>query len=453
MIEAERGVIGCVLIDQSCLYDIYGKLEPEMFENEFCGDVYREMLVMYDCGKKINLMDLSQQMENHKYDSQFVAEQLKECLQASPTSVLAKNYAHTIVNEYKSRVVKELFSRVSLRPKDINDSIAECLLKLESLQQSEESGLRSMKQIVEENQGNYFTENKVTSGIRLGFEELDENLGDLPKGDVTVVAARPAVGKSAFVAQVVTHLCDKGLKVGYFNLEMREQQVYERFVSNLGELSLLRVKRAVAFLGNEKEKFEKANEKLKSYNLFISPSRKVSRIKAACRHQNFDVIVIDHLQLTQSDKKWSGNRNGEIGENSREIKAFAMSLGVHVILISQLNRLVEQREGKEPNLADLRESGDIEQDASNIIFLWNLSDKENLRSFKGLKVEKNRDGLPMKEGLEFVGEQMRFKEVEDSFEKFKASVKDREKGIGEFVSAEGQDTPFDKRNRKIGENW
>lgn len=115
MIEAERGILGCVLIDQSCLYDIYGKLEPQMFADEFCSDTYREMLAMYDCGKKINLMDLSQQMENHKYDSQFIAEQLRECLSVTPTSVLAKNYANTIINEYKARTVKELFSRVKWR--------------------------------------------------------------------------------------------------------------------------------------------------------------------------------------------------------------------------------------------------------------------------------------------------------------------------------------------------
>lgn len=453
MIEAERGILGCVLIDQSCLYDIYGKLEPQMFADEFCSDTYREMLAMYDCGKKINLMDLSQQMENHKYDSQFIAEQLRECLSVTPTSVLAKNYANTIINEYKARTVKELFSRASLRPKDIDDTIAECLLKLEGLKQAEESNLRSMKQIVAENKGNYFNENKVTSGIRLGFDKLDECLGDLQKGDVTVIAARPAVGKSALVAQIVASMCGKGLKVGYFNLEMRETQVYERFLSNIGELSLARIKRAKAFLGDEQEKFEKANEEMSNYNLYISSSRKVSKIKAECRHQNFDVIVIDHLQLTQSDKKWNGNRNGEIGENSREVKALAMSLGLHAILISQLNRLVEQREGKEPNLADLRESGDIEQDASNIMFIWNLSEKENLRSYKGAKVEKNRDGVPMREGLEFVGEHMHFEESESNFEEFKAEVRQMEKGEGRFVSADGVDTPFDNGISSIVKKW
>ena len=176
-------------------------------------------------------------------------------------------------------------------------------------------------------------------------------------------------------------------------------------------------------------------------------------MKAECRHQNFDVIVVDHLQLSESDRNWNGNRNGEIGENSRKLKALGMELKAHVILISQLNRAVEIRDNKEPNMADLRESGDIEQDASNIMFIWNLSDKENLRSYKGLKVEKNRNGVLMREGLEFDGEHMQFVEAESNFEKFKAEVKQMEKGEGRFVDADGMDTPFDNGISRIVKKW
>lgn len=445
MLEAEKGILGCVLIDQSCLYDIYGKLEPNMFVDEFCGDAFREMLAMYDCGKKVNLMDLAQQMEGHKYDAEYVSNQLKECVVYSPTSSMAKSYAGTIIKEYKARTVRELFSRVSLMPKDIEETISECLLQLESLHNAEECGLKPMKQIVQENKDNYFIPNKPTSGIRLGFYKLDECLGDLPKGDVTVIAARPSVGKSALVSEIIGKMCQKGLKVGYFNLEMRESQVYERFLSSIGGLSLLRIKKANAFLGDEQDKFEKTNKSISDYNLFISASRRVSKIKAECRHQDFDVVVIDHLQLTQSDKGWHGNRNGEIGENSREIKSMAMQLRCHVILISQLNRSVEHRDNKEPMLADLRESGDIEQDASNIIFIWNLSDNEKYKAYKGVSVAKNRQGVLMKEGMKFDGEHMQFQERQEDFDKFKLHVKTLEKG-NDFTSVSSSDTPF-------GSNW
>lgn len=441
MLKAEEGIIGCVLIDQSCLYDIYGRLEPKMFADEFCADAFREMLVMYDCAKKINFMDLAQKMEGHKYDAKTVVSQLKECLISSPSSVMAKTYAATIIKEYKARTVKELFSRISLMPKDIDDTISECLLQLESLQKTEECALKPMKQIVQENKDNYFIPNKPTSGIRLGFYKLDECLGDLARGDVTVIGARPSAGKSAFVLQAIRNMCRKSLKVGYFNLEMREPQVYERLLSSVGGLSLLRIRNANAFIGDEKKNYDKANDEMSGYDLYISPSRKVSKIKAECRHQEFDVVVIDHLQLTQSDRTWNGNRNGEIGENSREFKSMAMQLGCHVILISQLNRGVERRDNKEPILSDLRESGDIEQDASNVMFIWNLSDNDKYKAYKGVSVAKNRQGILMKVGLKFDGEHMEFQERREDFDKFKASVKNLEKGDG-FSSVSESETPF-----------
>lgn len=440
MIEAEKGILGCVLIDQSCLYDVYGKLEPKMFENEFCTDAFREMLIMYDCGYTVNIMELAQKMENHKYDTGFVIEQLKECAVASPTSAMAKYYASTIVKEYKSRVVKELFSKVSLMPKDIENTIADCLTQLESLQNAEESGLKSIKQVVSENKGNYFIPDKPTSGIRFGFCKLDVCLGDLAKGDVTVIGARPSVGKSALVLQVIQNICKKGFKVGYFNLEMKEGQVYERLLSSIGGLELPRIKNANAFLGDEKKNFDKANDEMSEYNLYISSSRRVSKIKAECRHQEFDVVVVDHLQLTQSDKNWNGNRNGEIGENSRYLKSMAMELNCHVIIISQLSRGVEHRDDKEPMLSDLRESGDIEQDASNVIFLWNMSDNEKYHAYKGAKAAKNRQGVLMREGLKFDGEHMEFVERMEDFDKYKTYVKSIEKGV-DFTDAD--DTPFD----------
>lgn len=441
MLEAEKGVIGCILIDQSCICEIYGNLESKMFVDEFCADTFRKMLVMYDCGKKISPLNLAQHMESCKYDVETVLNQLKECLISSPSSIMVKNYAAIIIKEYKARTVKELFSRVSLMAKDIDDTISECLLQLESLQKTEEYELKSMKQIVQENKGNYFIPNKLTSGIRLGFYKLDECFGDLAKGDVTVIGARPSAGKSAFVLQAIRNMCRKGLRVGYFNLEMREPQVYERLLSSIGGLSLLRIKNANAFLGDEKKNFDNANNEMLGYDLYISPSRKVSKIKVECRHQNFDVVVVDHLQLTQSDKMWNGNRNGEIGENSREFKSIAMQLGCHLILISQLNRGVEHRNNKEPMLSDLRESGDIEQDASNIMFIWNLSDNDKYKGYKGISVAKNRQGILMKEGLKFDGEHMQFRERMEDFDKFKAFVKNLEKGDG-FSNVSESEVPF-----------
>lgn len=441
MTEVEVGVLGCVLIENESLYTVYNILKPEMFASEFCQDAYAEMLAMYDRGENINPMSLSQALENHKWSPEQIAEELKFCVSAAPTSVLIKSYADAIVKDFKARTTKELFQRVSLKPCNIDETIAEVLARLEELQAGNEVQSKSLKKIVQEYKGNYFNENTEKNLIKTGFYKLDDCLGGLEGGDVTVVAARPGVGKSAFVTQIIGQMAKAGSRIGYFNLEMNESQVYERFVARLAELSLTRVRRAKSFLGGEKEAFDKANEEMYGYDVVISTgSKTVGEIRAESRHQQFEVIVIDYLQLIKADRRFS-NRAAEVGDISKAIKALAMELHIPIVLLSQLNRVSELRDTKEPTMSELRESGDIEQDASNIILLWNLSEN---RKYKGLKVEKQRQGENMKEGLKFDGEHMRFEERRESFEHFLKYVRNIEKGA-EFATAD-EEVPF-------GEDW
>ena len=439
MNEAEKGVLGCILIDNNSMNDVYNKLKPEMFSSEFYQDCYAEMLAMYDRGESINVVSLSQALENRRWDREEFAAIASECIVAAPTSAMIKSYASAVIKDYKARVVKDLIQRVSLKPCDIDGTIGEVIARLEALQECKEVRSKHMAKIVKENKDNYFKELKEEKLVKTGFYKLDDCLGNLENGDVTVVGARPAVGKSAFVSQMIEHMARKGHHVCYYNLEMNESQVYERFVSRLAGLSLTRVRRAKKFLGGEQEAFDKANEELSGYNVVVSTgSRTVSEIRAESRYQQYDVIIIDYLQLIKADKQY-GNRASEVGDISKAIKSLASELHIPIILLSQLNRLSEQKETKEPTMAELRESGDIEQDASNIILLWNLSEN---RKYKGLKVEKQRQGETMKEGLIFDGDHMRFEERHESFERFAAFVKGLGKGDG-FVDTDGSDSPFE----------
>lgn len=441
MIEAESGVIGCVLIDNHSLYEIYNRLKPEMFASEFGQNCYAEMLAMYDLGEKINILNLSQRLEGRKWDSEDVGMFLKECVSAAPTSAMVKSYADAIIKMYRSRAAKELFQQVSFLPKDIDNTIAEILARFEEIQGNMQVRSKSLKQIVEENRENYFKDTDKYV-IKTGFYKLDDCLGGLEGGDVTVIGARPAVGKSALVTQMIGQMAGKGYRIGYFNLEMNESQVYERFVSRLAELSLTRVRRAKSFLGGEEEDFNKANEEMSKYDVVISTgSKSISEIRVESRHQNFDIIIIDYLQLIRADRRFA-NRASEVGDISKAVKSLAMELHVPVILLSQLNRVSELKETREPTMAELRESGDIEQDASNIILLWNVSEK--LHSYKGLKVEKQRQGENLKEGLKFNGDHMQFTERQESFEKFMSFVKKMEKGTGTSDSGMKKETPFNE---------
>lgn len=435
MTEAEIGVIGCVLIDNDSMYKVYNKLKPEMFSTEFCQDAFAEMLAMYDRGENINIISLSQALENHKWDPEMIAADLRECVTIAPVSIAITSYADAVVKDWRAREAKKLFQGVSLRPCDIDNSIAEVLTKLEEIQENKTVRSKTMKQIVAENKGNYFNERVGEGLIKTGFYHTDDCLGGLEGGDITAIGARPGVGKSAIVTQMIGQMAEKGYNVGYYNLEMNESQVYERFVSRMSEIGLTRVRRAKTFLGGEQEAFEKANDKLSGYNITISTGAKsVSEIRAECRHQRYDVIVIDYLQLIKADRRFS-NRASEVGDISKAIKALAMELHIPIILLSQLNRASESRETKEPTMAELRESGDIEQDASNIILLWNLDEDGQ---YKGWKIEKQRQGTHLKEVLKFDGDHMNFTERTETIEQIQARLRQKDG----FREASGG-TPFD----------
>lgn len=435
MIEFEKGIIGCILLDSDCLNEIYRDLPIEAFTNEFNRDCYQSMLAMYDTGAPIDLISLASRLEDEHRDKQTVLHSLNECVQATTSSVTVGSFAKELIAEHKARKLKRLIEGVSLIPNEIDFTIGQLLTDIEAMVENRSDDTQHIRDIVKELRGNYFCERK-TSGIRTGFCKLDDALGDLEPGDVTIVAARPSVGKSAFTAQIAENLCKKGKRVGFFNLEMRKSQVYERLVSRLSKLSMNRIRRAKAFLGGEKESFDKGNDELMTYDLVLSTgSKSVRDIKSNCRHMKYDVIIIDYLQLIKADKSFS-SRASEVGDVSRAIKGMAMELGLHVILISQLSREVEKRDEKEPQLSDLRESGDIEQDASNVIFLWNLSDDKRC---KGMSVAKNRQGELTKIGLEFDGEHMEFRERQEEFYQWQKTVKNGEKMREQMAES----NPFD----------
>lgn len=438
MLETEQSIIGSILMDNDSLYKVYDKLKPEMFQFELTRDCYTEMLAMYDRGEKIDLLTLANRLVTKERGISFISEQLSDCISATTTSAFIQNHADLLMKSYRSIKAKEIFQRIDLSPNEIDKSLAEMISRFEELQENVGIRSKSLKQIVKENKDNYFNDSVKEDSLKTGFYKLDDCLGSLESGDVTVVAARPAVGKSAFVTQIIGNIASKGKRVGYFNLEMLESQVYERFLSRMAQLNLTRIRRAKSFLGGEKEAFDKANEEMSDYDVVISTgSKTISQIKAESRHQQFDVIVIDYLQLIRSERKYA-NRASEVGEISQSIKELAMQLHIPIILLSQLNRVSEGKETKEPTMAELRESGNIEQDASNIILLWNVSEN---RKCKGVKVDKCRQGETLKEGMMFNGELMCFEErYNETFEQF-------------CKRAKANDNEFQPMDESVFEGW
>lgn len=439
MTEAELGIIGSILTTPESINDVYDIIQPEMFSDDMGCECFRAMLAMYDTGRQINIVGLAGELENSRIDKSHFMVLFKNAVVGAQSSAYIKSYADELIKEYQSRKIKALFSRLSLLPKDIQNTMGEIMSTIELLTEKKETTYKTMKQIVEEYRSNYFTDREHL-GVRTGFYNLDELLGGLEGGDVTVIGARPAVGKSAFVVQMILQMASRNYRVGYFNLEMSDSQVLERTIANTASMQLTRIRRAKSFLGDEEERFNRACDVLSNFGIVVhSGSKSVAQIRKESRHMNYDVIVIDYLQLIKADRKYA-NRASEVGDISKAIKSLAMELKIPIVLLSQLNRTSEHKETREPTMAELRESGDIEQDASNIILLWNLSETND--SFKGLKVDKNRQGERGKIGLKFVGDNMRFEEQLETFEQFLNKIKQYERSSADLNSFCEDDNPF-----------
>lgn len=411
---AERTVIGSLLMDKDCMSEIYGILEPPMFTSELLGKVYHEYQRAYDRGYELTLPMIEQNLRSDVFPSEVIMSELTQCLTDTMTSATVKQNAIVVENDYKARRLNEIIKSVKVSPSNLKGQIGAILKELEVLQSGRESNSKKLSEIVAENKDNYFREKEVKP-LHIGFSKLDDLLGGLEGGDMIVIGARPAVGKSAFVTQITSNLAKQGKRIGFYNLEMQNKQVYERFVVNESGIGLTRLRRAIKFIGDEKERFDKANERLaKADNIVITSAgaKSVGDIKAESKHMDYDIIIIDYLQLLKADNTYRGNRTAEVGEISRAIKNLAMEFNIPIIALSQLNRASMGRDDKEPTMSELREAGNIEQDASVIMLMWNIDEED--KSKKGCKIEKNRQGECGKIVMRFNGDTMKFEETDES---------------------------------------
>ena len=407
---AEKNLIGILMIDTSEIENVCPIVTPQMFTEELLGCFYLEILKAYDNHKTYSPESIIQAVTNDIFPEHIVRQELFKCItEGDIISIRARSYAAVIRNEYKAEQFGRILNDIKPSPASVDDQIGRTITTLEGLLDGKNGSAKTLPEIVKENKGKYFRDNDAER-IKLGFDGIDGLLGGLEGGDVIVIGARPAVGKSAFVTQITENLAKSGRKIGFYNLEMREKQVYERFVVAKSGIGLNRLRFAKNFLGNEKEKFDKANEELeKQQNIVITTgSKQVSEIRSESRHMGYDVIVIDYLQLLRTDKEYRGSRYAEVGAISKAIKAMAMDFNIPIIVLSQLNRQSESRDIKEPTMAELRESGDIEQDASVIILMWNKDQQDGKK--KGLKIEKSRQGATGSFDMTFNGDLMQFME-------------------------------------------
>ena len=427
-LEAEQALLGCILIDNDAQVDIFTKVDSSDFYAESHKDIFDSMYKIFNKNIPVDFVTLTNQLESDKrLEKVGGIDYITYLTNAVPS---AANFSHylDIVKNLSSRrklisesqeIIKTAFDTedgeraMQLAEKKIFD-----LSQKETSSDLEQVGKRILQNVL--TQVSDISQNKgKLRGIPTGFKDYDAITYGLQKSDLIIVAARPGVGKTSFAMNIAEHVAiEEGKKVAVFDLEMSGEQLMTRAISSVGKVNLSHILNGD--MDNEEwKRFWTAEKKLAQSQLYVNDSSMVTPfdIISKCRKlkmtEGLDLVVIDYLQLMTMGNKNYDSRTNEVSSITRTLKVAAKELNVPIILLSQLNRSVDDREDHRPVLRDLRESGSIEQDADIVLFLYNPENYNDVKITDDpgtvyLIVAKHRSGETGDVRLRWVGENTKF---------------------------------------------
>lgn len=408
-IEAEQSVIGAMLLDKEAITVASEQINGEDFYGKQYGILFDAMIELNDEGKPVDLMILQNRLKEKGVPPEIYSlEFIRDVMGAVPTSANIKYYAGIVAEK---SVLRKLIR--------INEEIANnCYSQKESLELLLEEAEKKIFEIVQKRNNSDFipirqvvmnamnlieeaSKNKgAVTGIATGFLDLDYKTAGMQPSDLILVAARPSMGKTAFVLNIAQHVAIKEQKaVAIFSLEMSKEQLVNRLLSLESKVNSQAI-RTGNMKDEEWERLIESADSIGKSKLLIddTPGIGISELRSKCRkfklEYNLEMVIIDYLQLMTGSGK-NESRQQEISDISRSLKALARELHVPVIALSQLSRAVEQRPDHRPMLSDLRESGAIEQDADVVMFIYRddyYNKDTELKNVAEIIIAKQRNG-------------------------------------------------------------
>ena len=407
-LEAEQAVLGSILIDSRCVADVVGIVTPEDFFLQQNREIFETVYTMFNFSQTIDPVTVLNKMKELGVHHDNSRDYILQLMEITPTAANAVRYAGIVREKAMLRGLAQASSDISEMVADEVGTASEMLetaeKKIYALRKGERNDSLEHIGTVLHKVFDRLTElsqsDSLIPGLSTGLRDLDTKINGLNKSDLLLVAARPAMGKSAFALNIAVNVAKKYKKtVAVFNLEMSREQLAMRLLASESFIDMQKL--ATGKLSDEEwGKLCMASAALSQTDIRIddNPSVTVADINAKCRRlDNLGLVVIDYLQLMQGSGygKNSENRVTVVGEISRSLKIMAKELNIPVICLSQLSRAVESRNDKRPILSDLRESGAIEQDADSVMFLYRDEYYHENTEDKGLAeciVAKNRHG-------------------------------------------------------------
>ena len=383
--EAEQSVIGAMIMDREAIVVVSEIVQGEDFYNKQYGVLFDSMVELHDEGKPVDLVTLQDRLKEKDVPPEVSSpEFIRDLITAVPTSANVKYYAGIVADKAVLRRLIRLNEEIANDCYVGKESLEAILADTEKrvfdlIQRRGADEFVPIRQIVMDTMDNIerASRNKGNvTGVATGFLDLDYKTAGMQPSDLILVAARPSMGKTAFVLNVAEYVAFKQNKtVAIFSLEMSKEQLVNRLFSMEAKVDSQHLR-----TGNlseaEWEKLIESAAQIGKSNLIIddTPGISISELRSKCRkyklEHNLEMVIIDYLQLMSGSGRSTDSRQQEISDISRSLKALARELHVPVVALSQLSRAVEQRPDHRPMLSDLRESGAIEQDADVVMFIY-----------------------------------------------------------------------------------
>lgn len=433
-LDAEKSLLGAVLIDEEVLADVSENVKVIDFYDKRHATIFGAMMRLYERHKPVDLLTLTDALKGKdELDKIGGSTYLSELTNYVPTAAHAETYAEMVAQKAVRRRLIKASADISELGYDEEFNVQELLEKAEAelfsvSDQSLKQDLTSIEQILTDSFDRIeeLHRNKGTlRGIPTGFRDLDNKTAGLQRSDLIILAARPSMGKTTLVTNLAYNVATIAKQpVLFFSLEMSKEQLVDRMLADASQVDAWKIR-----TGNlSDEDFSKLSEamgEMAEAPIYIDDTPGLSvlemRTKArrAAHNAPLGLIVVDYLQLMQATGRSDGNRVQEVSEISRGLKLIGRELNVPVVALSQLSRSVESRSPQIPQLADLRESGSIEQDADIVMFIYREAyynpetERENITD---LIIAKHRNGPTGKIELYFHPERLRFMSLDTTHE-------------------------------------
>ena len=384
-VEAEQAVIGSMLTDKDAVISAIEVLSDYDFYREDNKIIYSAILNLYNRGEPIDIITLKSELASMgKLEAIGGLEYLAELPEKVPTTANVDKYIKIVEEKSTLRTLIRTANELITLGYDPTQEVEELMDNAEKkifnvMQSRNQKGYSSMKDILVDTfveLEELYNRKQHVTGVPTGFLDLDYKTAGLHGSDLILVAARPAMGKSAFALNIATNAAVRAkTPVAIFSLEMSKEQMANRILCSEALVDSNKV-RTGKVEDDDWVKLAQASGILSEAQIFIddTPGISIMEIRAKCRKMKLEkdigLVVIDYLQLVQGSSKRGASREQEIAEISRSLKILAKEINVPVIALSQLSRAPEQRPDHRPMLSDLRESGSIEQDADIVMFLY-----------------------------------------------------------------------------------